>query len=220
MLADLTPDELRILDALLPEHKPFYANVKAKLDALMLRRLDDGSIEFGDHDDELADTVAIGETQSPTATVLLRMDDAGVGARFILPEIGSETKLAWTLSSWIPGDKSVREIEMKDVTGKLYFVFALSAERRVLWLHHVASGYNQLLPVTGLLVELARLKLMPSTGRLTHEAFFELVDRSSDDILMEALLAYNARARKFNASDVSIHTSPRKDRGFFNIFRK
>jgi hypothetical protein len=221
LLAELNSHELRLLDWLLPADKAFYALVQAKLDKLKTRRHPDGSIEFGSFDDDLADTIAIGEIASPHSTVTLRMDEALSGALLSIPQLGHDTKLLWTLSDWSPGRENIREIELRDVTGKLHFVLALSPLRGVLWLHHVDSGFNQLLPMTGVLVELARLKKMPSTARLTHDAFFELADRSSDDLIAEALLEYNKRARKFDASRVSVQISgSERGNGFFNNFSK
>jgi hypothetical protein len=217
--AELTDLERRLLDWLLPAKKAFYAQVRARLEALALNRLPDGTLEFGRFDEDLAETIAIGEIDLGEH-VSLRMDEAGKGGSLSIPVLNSETKFSWTLSSWQPGKSEAREIEMKDTTGVLHYVFALSHARRVLWLHHVQSGYNQLIPVTGVFVELARLKRMPSTGSLSHNAFFELAERSSDDVLVEALLAYNKHARKFDAAKVSLPASDQKRNGGFNFFRK
>ena len=219
MLADLSPAERGILEWLLPADKPFYSSARSRLDVLELSRSGNGDAVFGKFDDDLAETIAIGEIGSPSATVTLRMDELGEGAMLSIPELSTNTQLVWTLSTWSPGSDAVREIRLQDATGKLHFVFALSPVRRVLWLHHATTGYNQLLPVTGVFVELARLKRTPSTGRLSHDGFFELAERSSDDVLMEALLEYNKRARKFDASKVSIQTGNEERSGGFNFLR-
>jgi hypothetical protein len=220
LLADLNTHERRLIEWLLPEDKPFYAGVRSSLETLDFERQLDGSIQFGRYDDDLAETVAIGEIEDPDSTVSLRMDEDGEGAFLSIPELSPDTRFVWTLSSWTPASYLARQIEMNDATGAMHYVFALSPARRVLWLHHVATGYNQLIPVTGLFVELARLRRVTSTGSLTHHSFFELADKSSDDVLMEALLEYNKRARKFDAGKVSLSQGDLRRTSGFNFFRK
>ncbi len=227
MLADLSSNERRVLEWLLPTERPFYQCLRETLDRLPVLRDEDGSLNFGDYDDGFAETVAIGEIESAGSVtpVFLRMNEDNSGALLQLTELDNP-RLAWTLSAWMPGSASrkgaaVREIPLRDATDSPIYTLALSPAESVLWLHHVGSRYNQLLPVTGLLVELARLTKPVASERITSEQFFELAESATNAQLAQALTEYNKRAKKFDASRVIIedaNSGPR--RGLFDFVRK
>jgi hypothetical protein len=226
LLADLLPEERRIIEWLLPSDKPFYLGVGETLDRLPVLRAEDGSLLFGNYDESDAETVAIGEIESAGSVqpVSLRMNVDSRGALLQLPEV-TGFRLGWTLSSWKPGLRGskgaeIREIALYDETRSPIYTLALSPAERVLWLHHVGSGYNQLLPVTGLLVELARLIKPAASERLTSEQFFMLAGSATDAQLVKALIEYNKRAKKFDASRVITEDETNRRRGgLFNFIR-
>ena len=217
MSAEFTPNEISILNWLLPADRPYYAQVGQCIMSLPGKRSDDG-LEFGLFDEGGAETVAIGQAESGPASLLL--NDDRKGAKLYLPATDDLIPV-WTLSSWQPGSKfyrgRVREIPLGGPSP--ICTLALSPEERVLWLHHWKDGYNQLLPITGVLVELARLVRPTDRGRPSREAFFTLAASADDVALGRALLEYNKRARKFDAKDIVIQEKAGSSR-LFDFFSK
>lgn len=223
--AELTPSERDLLSWLLPAERPFYRDIREAIDPLPLHRSRDGSLTFGEYDEALSDTVTIGEVeaQGVAAAIALRMNDERTAAFLQMPG-GEDMKPVWCLSHWSPGTASseldtIRQIPLLDASGAEPYTLALSPAERVLWLHHADNGYNQLLPVTGLLVELARVVKPASMDRLTSEQFFTLARAVSDEEIRQALLRYNERAKRFDASKV-VTKAKQRSRNFFDLFSK
>ncbi len=112
----------------------------------------------------------------------------------------------WSIADWSPKKQAaVREINLSDSSHQVRYVFAIDPTRRMLWLHHSASGFNQLIPVTGFYEYL--LRSHPPKDKkapLNARAFFAEVPTLTDEMLRTALLHYNAENRKFDASMIAI----------------
>lgn len=225
MHADLSRGQSSLIDWLLPSDRPFYSAVKERILSLPLHEVDAGLI-FGDYDDAFAETITIGQVDigGSSHPVLVRMNDDRTGAMISMPSGDLLTPL-WTLSSWSPGapapsGAALREIALLNAGRDPLYTLALSPSERVLWLHHTGSQFNQLLPVTGLLIELARLRGAPAADRLSNSAFFDLAADSTDRTLVKALLNYNYRAKKFDASKVINLDDRRKPGSFLDLIRR
>jgi hypothetical protein len=217
--ADLTANELRLIDWLLPSDRKFYAGVRETIMALP-RSHDPDAVYFGEYDDEIAETMAIGKAESEGRKypVLLRLNDDRTGAMLTLPE-GETPSLVWALSGWLPGTQlgqDLREIPLFASDRQPIYTLALSPSERVLWLHHRDSQYNQLIPVTGMLIELARLTGPSRAEHISSDAFFDLAKAASDNKLVGALLEYNKKAKKFDASRIIVSEEPRRS-GFLDL---
>jgi hypothetical protein len=209
--ADLSELELKLIDWLLPSDRKFYAAVKESIVTLPMSR-DAEALYFGEYDDEFAETIAIGEAEVKGSkhSLILRLNEDPSGAMITVPA-DEQVTLVSTLSEWSTGSsigQPVREIPVFASDRELIYTLALSPSERVLWLHHAESHYNQLIPVTGLLIELARLTRPGPAGRISNEAFFDLAKEAPDNTLLRALLEYNKKAKKFDASRIVITKEP------------
>lgn len=131
----------------------------------------------------------------------------------------TEIRSSWTYSGWRPGSElaggiTPREIALKNSHGRTEFVLALSQQRRNIWLHHIATGFNQLLPVTGFYEYLLRSKPVAELDRTREAAlspryFFTHLSEFTDENLRLALIHYNDENRKFDFSGIARH-DPRR----------
>src|SRR5438034_876710 len=72
---------------------------------------------------------------------------------------------------------AVREIVIKDSNKTVKYVLAISKAKKVLWLHHIFSGFNQLIPLTAFYDELLRTKHIRDAKFISHPAsFFDQID--------------------------------------------
>lgn len=146
---------------------------------------------------------------------------------FPIPESATiENK--WCYSYWKPGDlcpatgKPVKEIVIHDKSSTVLYVLSISLAKKVLWLHHANSGFNQLLPLTTFYDELLRTKHIRDAKLISHPAtFFELVNDFSDTEYIKALLEYDKKAnRKFDTTGIVIETEVKKKSIFKKLFGK
>ncbi len=146
---------------------------------------------------------------------------------FPIPDSPQITNL-WCYSYWKSGDpcpatsQKVREIAIKDTNGSLKYILAISVAKKVLWLHHESSGFNQLLPLTNFYDELLRTKHIRDAKLISHPAsFFEMVDDFTDTEYIKALLEYDKKAhRKFDTTGIIIETVKPKKSIFQKLFGK
>ena len=144
-----------------------------------------------------------------------------------IPEIAAiENK--WCYSYWKSGNvcpatkTTIREINIKDKSSNVLYVLAISKEKKVLWLHHANSGFNQLLPLTTFYDELLRTKHIRDAKLISHPAtFFERINDFSDNEYIQALLEYDKKAnRKFDTTGIVIETEGSKKSIFKKLFGK
>jgi hypothetical protein len=117
---------------------------------------------------------------------------------------------SWTYSSWKPGDAdpgsgaTLRTIQFQDKNAKVLYVLAISTFHRSIWVHHVLSSFNQLLPVTGFYEYLIRAKAAEA-GRESFRpsGLFQQLNDFTDEELRMGLLHYNDENRKFDATAVA-----------------
>jgi hypothetical protein len=146
---------------------------------------------------------------------------------FPIPE-SPGIKNKWCYSYWKPGDPcpamsaKVKEVNLKNTSNQTKYVLAISEAKKVLWLHHNESGFNQLIPITAFYDELLRTKHIRDAKLIAHPVtLFEHVSDFSDNEYIKALLEYNKKAsRKFDASDIAIETAKPKRSIFQKLFAK
>ncbi|MEP7235818.1 MAG: hypothetical protein ABI778_11045 [Ignavibacteriota bacterium] len=134
----------------------------------------------------------------------------------------------WCYSYWKPGDpcpatgSRLREIAIYNTKSIAIFVLAISAAKKVLWLHDVVSGFNQLIPVTAFYDELLRTKQIRDAALISRPAtFFERIDNFSDTEYTLALLEYDKKAsRKFESKDIMIGSEQQNKSFFQKLFSK
>lgn len=134
----------------------------------------------------------------------------------------------WCYSYWKPGDvcpatgKPVKEIVLRDKTGSALYVLSISPAKKVLWLHHANSGFNQLLPLTSFYDELLRTKHIRDAKLISRPAtFFERINDFSDSEYIKALFEYDKKAsRKFDTTGISFETETKKKSIFKKLFGK
>jgi len=144
-----------------------------------------------------------------------------------IPE-SQESKNKWCYSYWKSGDPcpatgaEVKEIAIKNSFATTLYVLAISPKKKVLWLHHSISGFNQLLPITAFYDELLRTKHIRDPKLISHPTtFFDRIDDFSGDEYTKALLEYNKKAsRKFDASDIALEAPKRKKNIFQRLFTR
>lgn len=146
---------------------------------------------------------------------------------FPIPESASvENK--WSYSYWKPGDpcpatgRSVKEIRIPNKSDTVIYVLSISPAKKVLWLHHANSGFNQLLPITQFYDELLRTKHIRDARLISHpSSFFDRIDEFSDDEYIKALLEYDKKAsRKFDTTGIATETVKPKKSIFKKLFAK
>jgi len=134
----------------------------------------------------------------------------------------------WCYSYWKPGDtfpatgETVKEITIRDTSNSMLYVLAISPKKKVIWLHHTRSGFNQLIPITQFYDELLRAKHIRDGALISQPStFFERVDDFTDNQYITALLEYNKKAsRKFDTTGIVIETERTKKSIFQKLFRK
>jgi len=134
----------------------------------------------------------------------------------------------WCYSYWKPGDLCpatngpIREIIVKNKAHTVLYALAISPKKKVLWLHHVGSGFNQLIPVTAFYDELLRTKHIRDAALISHPAtFFDKINDFTDAEYVTALLAYDKKAsRKFDSSDIVIEPEKTKRSLIQKLFTK
>ena len=214
-MAELFPYEEAVLRALLPIHKPGYAQFFARLLTLPLER--GSTLQFGQRTEHLSDLepIATGELVrsdgSQEAIVITADDDRS--AFQVDPGDLRGAQVAWSYSSWTPGDAcpkthaAVREISQ---AGRIDQILVLSPTAKTVWLHDTRSGYNKLLSITGMYQHL--LQILPGRvpgATLSHNQFFVAANASSDQDLREALVRYNHTARLFSAESNTVTSQTR-----------
>ena len=140
----------------------------------------------------------------------------------------SEINNKWCYSYWKPGNpcpatgEPVNEIKIKNSSHSILFVLAISQKKKVLWLHHASSGFNQLIPVTAFYDELLRAKHIRDGALISRPAtFFGMVNDFTDAEYTKALLEYDKKAsRKFDSSDIVIESEKSKKSLFQKLFAK
>ncbi|MFI5263253.1 MAG: hypothetical protein ACHQM6_01920 [Candidatus Kapaibacterium sp.] len=146
---------------------------------------------------------------------------------FPIPE-SPDISNKWCYSYWKPGNPcpatgiKVREVIMYDSRDVIKYVLAISSAKKVLWLHHTVSGFNQLIPVTAFYDELLRVKHNRDAALISHPVtFFDKINDFSDAEYITALLAYDKKAsRKFDPSDIVIPEVNTKKSLFQKLFAK
>jgi hypothetical protein len=88
----------------------------------------------------------------------------------------------------------------------------------MLWIHHVDTRFNQLIPVTGFYEYLLRYLPPKDRQSLNARILFEDLPVLTDDKLRTALLHYNLENPKFDAS--TIVTTPQPTPGFLQRLLK
>ncbi|MEI8134319.1 MAG: hypothetical protein WCH46_04460 [bacterium] len=137
----------------------------------------------------------------------------------VYPVSGSNIKMKWCYSYWKSGDKcpatdsEVREVVIQDNSESIIYVLAISPAKKVLWMHSVQTGFNQLIPITSFYDELLRVKHIRDATLISKPStFFEQVENFTDDDFKKALLEYNKKANhKFDLSNMlQKSTAPKK----------
>ena len=134
----------------------------------------------------------------------------------------------WCYSYWKPSNvcpatgKPVKKIVIRDKSSTILYVLCVSPEKKVLWLHHANSGFNQLLPLTTFYDELLRTKHIRDANLISHPAtFFERINDFSDSEYIQALLEYDKKAnRKFDTTGIVVETEVKKKSIFKKLFGK
>jgi len=134
----------------------------------------------------------------------------------------------WCYSYWKSGEpcpatnQKVREVLIKDSQASVKYILAISIAKKVLWLHHATSGFNQLLPLTNFYDELLRTKHIRDAKLISRPAsFFGMVDDFTDNEFIKALLEYDKKAsRKFDTTGIVIETEKPKKSIFQKLFGK
>jgi predicted RecA/RadA family phage recombinase len=146
---------------------------------------------------------------------------------FPIPESATREN-KWCYSYWKPGDscpatgKSVKEIHIANNSHTVIYILSISPAKKVLWLHHANSGFNQLLPITQFYDELLRTKHIRDARLISHpSSFFERIDDFDDDEYIKALLEYDKKAsRKFDTTGIVTETMKPKKSIFKKLFAK
>src|SRR5579872_6313543 len=93
----------------------------------------------------------------------------------------------WCYSYWKPGEPcpatstAIKQVEVKNISNQVIYTLAISAAKKVLWIHHSLSGFNQLIPVTAFYDELLRAKHIRDAKLISHPAtFFDRVNDFTD----------------------------------------
>ncbi len=134
----------------------------------------------------------------------------------------------WCYSYWKPGDPcpatggAIREISITNTSHSVVYVLAISPMKKVLWLHHSQTGFNQLIPVTAFYDELLRAKHIRDGALISRPAtFFERINEFTDAEYIVALLEYDKKAtRKFDSSNIVIESEKIKKSLFQKLFIK
>lgn len=123
-----------------------------------------------------------------------------------------EVTSGWTYSYWKPGmpcpatGEMVREVVLTDSNLHPLYTLAISTAKHVVWLHHHATGFNQMIAVTGFADEVFRTHQIRDAKLVTQPAkMFETLAEYSDSDLRHALLEQNSIAsRKFDAGKIAL----------------
>jgi hypothetical protein len=240
----LTAPEKNILLWLLPEnlsaYKPYNMFMQSS-DVLGEGRWGEGDLILDkkisaiDRTLGMPAVIAFGECEINNVPLSISVHDFNIDDQlevqfsgiFPVPE-SPEIKNKWCYSYWKPGDpcpatgSTVKEIALYDSTHTARYFLAISPAKKVLWLHHTNSGFNQLIPLTSFYDELLRTKHIRDANLIAHPAtFFERINDFSDSEYTKALLEYNKKAsRKFEASDIVIETTMPKKGLFHRLFGK
>jgi hypothetical protein len=238
----LSLTEKEILYWLLPEiihaYKPYYDFVQTS-QIIGEGRWGEGDLIFGkklssiDRSLGMPSVVAYGECQINDRQFSISVHEFNIDDQlevqfsrvYPIPE-SIEIKNTWCYSYWKPGDlcpataTKVKEIAIQNVSKQIKYTLAISAAKKVLWLHHAGSGFNQLIPLTPFYDELLRTKHIRDAKLISHPVtFFEKVNEFSDADYIQALLEYNKKAsRKFDASDIVVETEKPKKSIFQKLF--
>jgi hypothetical protein len=239
----ISSKEKELLDWLLPQNIPAYLpynNFFNSSDIIGVGRWGEGNLLFDKKPSKIDLTlgmppvIAYGECKFNNIPVSLSVHDFNIDDQLevqfsgIFPIPDTEIENKWCYSYWKPGDlcpatkTPVKEISLKNMSNKDLYVLSISPTKKVLWLHHILSGFNQLIPITAFYDELLRTKHIRDAKLISRPAtFFEYVEEFSDNEYRKALLEYNKKAsRKFDASEIINETSEKKKTIFQKIFGK
>lgn len=222
----LTASELTLVRWLLPTTCSTYAELLRGIEssvAIGEGRWGLGDLMLGSTDTELdltltmAPIVAFGECSVAGETLSINIHELNVddlieiqfSGVWPIPENVS-TASAWTYSYWKPGmpcpatGGTVREVSLRDNSGDVLYTLAISATKRIVWLHHNKSGYNQSIALTGFADEVFRTHNIRDAKAVTHPVtLFDRLAEFSDDDLRHACMSYNRVAKhKFDASNL------------------
>jgi hypothetical protein len=240
---DLSSIEKEILNWLLPEnisaYKPFHDFMQSS-QVIGDGRWGEGNLILDKKNSTIdltlgmSQVIAFGEAMIGNETLTISVHDFNVDDQlevqfsgiFPIPE-NSNIANKWCYSYWKTGNPcpatqtKLREITIKDKSSPLY-VLAISKAKKVIWLHHSTSGFNQLIPLTAFYDELLRAKHIRDAKLISHPAtFFELVDDFSDTEFRKALFEYNKNAKhKVDLTEIVIETEQPKKSILQKLFGK
>ena len=241
---DLSSIEKEILNWLLPEnisaYKPFHDFMQSSQvigegrwgegNLILDKKISSIDLTLG-----MSPVIAFGECMIGNANLTVSVHDFNVDDQlevqfsgiFPIPENSAITN-KWCYSYWKSGDpcpatqNPIREIILKDRSYSVVFVLAISRTKKVIWLHHAVTGFNQLIPLTAFYDELLRAKHIRDAKLISHPAtFFELIDDFSDIQFRKALFEYNKNAKyKVDLTDIVIETEQPKKSILQKLFGK
>jgi hypothetical protein len=147
------------------------------------------------------------------------------GAWPIEPDISVTS--GWTYSYWKPGmpcpatGSDVREVSLTDAHAIARYTLVISPAKRVVWLYHHHSGFNQLLALTGFADEVFRTHQIRDANFVTQPSrlFERLAEFSDGDLRCAALELNKTSSRRFDASSIVILDRKKKSM-FGNLFGK
>lgn len=129
----------------------------------------------------------------------------------------------WSYSYWKPGMScpatggELREVTLINDVDMPVYTLAISRVKHSLWLHHHASGWNQLIPVTMFYDELLRTQHIRDAELIMKPStFFERVDDFKDFDYLSALREYNKRkGSKYALEGLRISETREEKKTFF-----
>lgn len=213
----VTPVESEWLRFLLPEDRPGYRDLRARLEPLVVLgegRWGEGDLVLGVAGQEIdleagMEPVAafgqiVGDGDHVVTLTLHQPDDEGriefqIGGVDPGEATGFRERARWSYSYWSPGAPCpatggrVREITL--IAGEL--ILAISPTARSLWLFDRGDRTNRLLPVTNFYNELVMsLGIREARLALDHTRLFTETTLFSDGDLRTAFIRYNGTFRK------------------------
>jgi hypothetical protein len=240
---ELTGQEKYLLFSVLPEYKPGYNCYREKINKLYITgygRLNNNNFILGKQN-TVPDLTVPPAPVFAAGTIKIPGDEIDI---LINEEVDEEIEIElnvknsadipeeinelgrWSYSDWNPGNKSpsdnedVREV----VVLKEKYILVLAPSHKKLWLHHVESGVNYLIPLTNFYNELMRLKGIKDPAKaLNPKAFFHNFAEFPDNELNNALVLYNKYMRRFpiDFSKYIMAQQPEiKKRRITDMFRK
>jgi hypothetical protein len=240
----LTQAELEFIRWLLPDECPVYRGILAGIEsgiAVGEGRWGVGDVMVGtpgtdvDRSLGMSAVVAFGECMIGSTELSISIHEPNVddlteiqfSGIWPVPEEPTVTS-GWTYSYWKPGMPCpatatiVREVVLSDSHLLPLYTLAISEAKRVVWLHHHDSGFNQLLSLTGFADEVFRTHRIRDANMVTHPAkLFERLAEFSDGDLQRAAIEYNkTTSRRFDDSPIAVAPRPVKQSFLGKLFGK